>query len=392
MRLEKSLNKNVLSLRSIIGAMMERGRRVKGAISLGQGVPGEALPKYVLPEITREIIEKNDFNKYAPMAGLPDFRRDVAAHLMSRYPNHKINFEKNILITCGAAEACAIGLAAVLNPGDEVILFSPCYPSHVDHVCLSGGVPVFVNLDEKNGWALDIDKLLAAITKRTKAIIICNPVNPTGSVFTCDEMKQIVSIARKHRIFILNDETYNYLVYDPSKFCSILDVADKCDDLFINCFSFSKEFAMTGLRVGYMYISEKMFEQILKVHITVTIAAPTLSQKIGSIMLRHKKEWSGPYFETFKRKRQVLMDELDKISDFVSYHPPLGAYYLFVKYRLNASSQKVAIRLLEEACVITIPGFAFGPAGEKHLRLSFAGDMRGMIEAAKRFRGWFEGL
>jgi len=215
MNLDNLINEDVRGLSSTIGMMMRRASKIPGAVSLGQGIPAETLPEYVLEDI-KEIIARNEFNKYSPMAGMLTFRAEVAEHLVSKYPGHNIDPEKNILITCGAAEACAISLAAVLKKGDEVILFSPCYPSHIDHIKLSGGVPVFVALNEDDNWSVDVDALKAAITEKTRAIIVCNPSNPTGGVFTRKDIEAILDIVRDRDIFILNDETYNYLIYDYS--------------------------------------------------------------------------------------------------------------------------------------------------------------------------------
>jgi aminotransferase len=388
MNLENLINEDVVGLKSTIGMMMRKASKIPGAVSLGQGIPAETLPEYVLADI-KEVIAKNEFNKYSPMAGLPIFRAEVAEHLTSKYPKHQIDPEKNVLITCGAAEACAISLAAVLKKGDEVVLFSPCYPSHIDHIKLSGGVPVFVPLNEEDNWSIDTDALASAITEKTRAIIVCNPSNPTGGVFTRKDIEAILDIVQNRDIFILNDETYNYLIYENAEFCSLLDVVTEPSDQIINCFSFSKEFAMTGLRVGYMYVSEKMLEQILKVHITMTICSPTLSQQIGSVMLKHKDKWIGPYLEEFARKRAILLEELDKGREFFSFNPPLGAYYLFLKYNADMPSMDLAVKLLEEAGVVTIPGVGFGSAGEGHVRLSFAATEDAIVQGSRKMIDWF---
>lgn len=391
MQVDDLIPENVKNIQASIAKMMMLAySKYPDAILLGQGIPNEVYPPYILEDIKKKVIDKNEFNKYSPMAGLPEFREKIAKHLMSKYKNHSIDPEKNILVTCGAAEACAISLAAVTHSGDEVILFSPCYPSHIDHIYLAGGKPVFVPLDFDRGWALDIKKLEAALTDRTRAIIICNPSNPTGSVFSSEELSQILDLVRGRDIFILNDETYNYLVYEPEKFCSLLDVTDHADDKIFSCFSFSKEFAMTGLRVGYMYLSEKMLRHLLKIHVTVTICAPTISQQIGLVMLGREDDWALPYYETFRKKREILMAELDKGREYVSYNPPVGAYYMFIKYHLDMPSSEVAVRVLDEANVVTIPGSSFGPFGEGYLRISFAASEDQIREGARRLIKWFE--
>jgi len=320
------------------------------------------------------------------MMGTLELRQGVAAHLMEKYKKCRIDYEKHILITCGAMEATMSALLSIVDHGDEVVLFSPYYPPHVQQVLLAGGKPIFVHLDEAKNWSVDYDLLNQAINKKTKAIIICNPSNPTGSIFSKVNMDGIIKIAHERNLFVINDETYNFLVYDSEKFCSPLHFPDKIQDRLISCFSFSKEFAITGMRVGYMLAPERIIEKAAKIHDALTICAPTLSQKIALLMLSHRGNWSKDYLDQFKKKRKIILDKLDK--DFFSYSTPEGAYYFFVRYNKNIPSQEMALRLLHETKVITIPGKGFGEHWDRHLRLSFAGEEDELTAAIDTLNQW----
>ena len=368
-----------------IKEMMLLARNIPGVISLGQGMPSVELPSYILEEI-QKIVEKGGFNKYSDLVGTSELRQGVADHLMKKYEKCRIDYEKHILITCGAMEATMSALLSIIDHGDEVVLFSPYYPPHVQQVLLAGGKPVFVNLDESRNWSINCTLLDDVINKNTKAIIICNPSNPTGSLFKKDDIDQIIKIAHARNIFIINDETYNFLVYDEEKFCSPLHFPDKIQDHLISCFSFSKEFAMTGMRVGYMLAPEKIIKKTSRIHDALTICAPTLSQKIALLMLKHKDKWSVKYLNQFKKKREVMLNKLDK--NIFSYSLPEGAYYLFVKYNLDMPSKDLAIKLLREAKVITIPGEGFGEHWDRHLRLSFAGEENEILNGVEMINEW----
>jgi len=368
-----------------IKEMMLLARNIPGVISLGQGMPNTELPIYILEEI-QEIVKKGGFNKYSDLVGTSELRQAVAEHLMDKYKKCSIDFEKQILITCGAMEATMSALLSILNFGDEVILFSPYYPPHVQQVLLAGGKPIFVNLDESKNWRIDCALLDGVVSNKTKAIIICNPSNPTGSLFGKEDIENIIKIAKERDLFIINDETYNFLVYDEEKFCSPLHFPEKIQDHLISCFSFSKEFAMTGMRVGYMLAPEKIFEKAARIHDALTICAPTLSQKIALLMLQNKDKWNEGYLDKFKKKRELMLSKLDKQSFL--YSMPHGAYYFFVKYGKNISSKKIAVKLLNEAKVITIPGEGFGEQWDRYLRLSFAGEEREISQGIDRINEW----
>jgi len=187
-----------------IKEMMLLARNIPGVISLGQGMPDGELPSHIIEEI-QKIVAAGGFNKYSDLMGTSELRKGVAVHLMEKYEKCQIDYEKHILITCGAMEATMSALLSIVDHGDEVVLFSPYYPPHVQQVLLAGGKPVFVNLDESKNWSINCTLLDDVINKNTKAIIVCNPSNPTGSLFKKDDIDQIIKIAHERNIFIIND-------------------------------------------------------------------------------------------------------------------------------------------------------------------------------------------
>jgi len=381
----KKLSTKNKHIKAPIIEFMNLAQNINNTISLAQGLPSEALPQCVIDEIVKIIIQ-NDFNKYCPSKGLPKLRKSLYKFIKKRYSKVQFQNEDNIMITCGAMESLAASLLTILDPKDEVIIFAPYYPSHVEQVHMAGGIPKIVNLDQD--YQIDFENLESEITSKTKAIIICNPSNPTGKILTKKEIKKLTQIVKKHDLFVINDETYNFLIHDNNEFHSLLNT--NINENLITVFSFSKEFRISGLRVGYMLADEKIIEHAMKIHDILTICSPTLSQMIAQILLDNRDMFKTDYVQSFTKKRDMLVDHLNKYADLFSYNIPEGAYYLFIKYNLDIDSHTVAQRLLKEVKIITVPGKGFGKIGENHLRLSFAGDEIELLDATNKLINWFK--
>jgi aminotransferase len=274
-----------------------------------------------------------------------------------------------------------------VDRGDEVILPSPNYASHIEQVLLAEGVPVFVPLHEAD-WQLDGEGIRAAITPRTKAIILCNPHNPTGANFAEADLRMVADLAVANDLFIICDETYDFLVYDghsPFSLTTLPELAERV----IATFSFSKKYAMTGWRVGYVYAAESILDQIMKIHDAVAICAPSLSQYAALAALQGPQDCVAEISAALQQRRDLVCDRLDRLADFFDYVKPQGAYYLMARYKMpQVDSMTFALRLLHEARVITIPGAAFGPTGENHIRISFGGAESEINDAFDRITGW----
>lgn len=377
---------------SAIKQMPLLARKFSNTISLGQGLPSLATPKYIRDEVIKFLENDNNIGKYSLQPGMPKLKKAVADNL-SKIAGRGINFDKEIFISVGAMEALATAISSVVERGDEVILFDPGYSSHIEQVLFAEGKPIFVGLDEEKNWQIDFDELEKSINEKTKAIIICNPSNPTGKVFSYDELKTIVRLATENDLFVIADETYNFLVYDDFKFFSLASFSELKDNLIL-CGSFSKEFAMTGWRVGYMFAPAEVISQALKVHDAFVICAPTISQYAALVALtKQPASDEVDIKEILRKRRDLICERLDKLTDLFSYQKPRGAYYVLAKYeKTSLNSWNFAVKLLEETGVITVPGCAFGPLGENHIRMSFGGTEEEIDEAFNRIAKWNKNL
>jgi len=306
-----------------------------------------------------------------------------------------VDAETELFVSCGAMEALAAGIATVVDRGDEVLIPTPNYASHIEQVLFAEGIPVFVPLLEEQGWRLDVEGFRKAITKKTRAIIICNPMNPTGAVFSKEDILAVAQLALEKDLFVIADEAYDFLIYDNHEYLSCASIPELKDRL-IGAFSFSKMYCMTGWRVGFMYASSKIINQALKVHDAFAICAPMVSQCAALAALRATNGKDGPGDNFIKnlvhvlgQRRELTCARLDRLKSLFSYQIPRGAYYVFPKIvGSKINSMELAIRLLYEARVISIPGNGFGPSGEGHIRFSFGGTEDEINTAFDRIEEW----
>jgi aminotransferase len=353
---------------------------INGCVSLGQGVPSFATPPHIVEAVTRALREDPGSGKYSLQTGMPALRRRIAAYLLAE-KNIIVDPESEICVTVGGMEALLATILTVVDQGDEVILPSPTYASYTEQILLAGGVPKFVPLTAT--WGLD----LAAVTR---AIILCNPGNPTGTVFADAETLALCRLAVASNFVIITDEAYDYMVYEGEMPLSPLSRREFRDHV-ISIYSLSKKYALTGWRVGWVAATEGWMAQIMKVHDAATICAPTPSQFAALAALDGDQHCVTVMRAELVKRKNLCCARLDKLSKYFSYVPPKGAFYLMAKYLFSpASSQEVATRLLQEAGVITIPGGSFGQGGEGHLRISFGGELEVIDAAFDRIGKWLE--
>lgn len=373
---------------SAIKEMPLLASRIGGCVSLGQGIPSFPTPDHILDAVCRAMRDDPRCGQYTLGPGLPELRVAAAEHL-ERSRSVPVDPFREICITVGAMEGLAATVLTVVDRGDEVILPSPNYASHIEQVLLAEGVPVFVSLLESD-WRLDVEAIRRAISPRTRALILCSPHNPTGALFPEEDLRAVAALACEHNFFIIADETYDFLVYDGLSHFSLASLPELKDRL-VATFSFSKKYAMTGWRVGYVYASEELLDHIMKVHDAVAICAPTLSQHAALAALRGPQDCVDAIRGTLARRRDLICSRLDRLAQHFSYIMPRGAYYLMARcLPPSVDSMTCALRLLNEARVITIPGSAFGPTGEGHIRLSFGGAEQDIHEAFDRIETWLE--
>lgn len=373
---------------SAIKEMMILAAEHQGVISLAQGTPNFLTPVHIREALKRELDTNAAIGKYSSFVGITELKQALAAKLATGR-GIKVDSATELFVTCGAMESIASAILTVVDPGDEVILLTPDFPSHFVQINLAEGTPVAVQLVEERGWALDIKTLEQAITPKTKVLVIGNPANPTGAVFSEAITRQVAALAIKHNFWIITDEPYDFLMYDNEPFFSASQIPELKDQL-IACFSFSKEYAMSGFRVGYVYAAGDVINQMLKIHDSIAVAAATPSQYAALAALNGPQSVVTEFQKEYSKRRDLMCGHLDRLSDLFSYVKPAGAYYIFPKLKLDMDDYDFAIQLLNEAKVTVVPGSAFGPGGEGHVRLNFATSAELISEAMERIEEWWK--
>ncbi len=372
---------------SAIKEMPLLASRIGGCVSLGQGIPSFPTPEHIREAVREHLAADSGIGKYSLQPGMIELREAIAESMFDRW-SVSVDPLKEICVTVGAMEGLMAGLLTVVDRGDEVIMPSPNYASHIEQVLLAEGVPVFVPLLE-DGWKLDIEAVRKAVTPRTKAMIVCTPHNPTGAIFGEDDLRKLAEIALENDFFLISDETYEFLTYDGPGHFSLTALPELKHNL-IAAFSFSKKYAMTGWRVGYVYSSEGVLDHIMKVHDACAICAPTISQYAALAALKGPQECVEEIRTTLRNRRDLTCSRLKRLENYFRFVTPQGAYYLMARSLIpGMDSMTLALRLLREAKVVTVPGAAFGPTGEGHIRLSFGGDEAEINEAFDRMEKWF---
>ncbi len=358
---------------------------IDNCVSLGQGIPSFATPPHILEAVIKVLKENPGCSKYSLQTGMPELRKSIGRYLFSQ-KNITLDPERELCVTVGGIEALLATIMTVVDQGDEVILPSPTYASYTEQIMLAGGVPKFVPLTDT--WGLDLEAVGRAINPRTRAVILCNPGNPTGTVFPDSQILALCRLAVANNFVIITDEAYDYLIYDGHAPLSPLSVEEFRNNV-ISIYSLSKKYALTGWRIGWVAAAKGWMRQIMKVHDATTICASTPSQYAALAALEGEQDCVVKMREELIKRKNLCCRRLDKLSEYFSYVPPKGAFYVMAKYLFSdASSQEVAVRLLEEAKVITIPGGPFGKGGENHLRLSFGGEPAVIDEAFDRIEHW----
>ncbi|HEX38123.1 MAG TPA: pyridoxal phosphate-dependent aminotransferase [Candidatus Cloacimonetes bacterium] len=382
------ISKRVSSIsKSAIHEMTRLSKQVEDVAFLSWAKPTSGTPAHI-NKAAIEAIEKGLVGGYSPSDGLLELRNEIVKKL--ERDNNIIANPNQILVTVGAIEGIASAVMACIDPGDEVIVPSPTYSTHVRQVLLASGKPVFVPLHEEDKFALHIEDIKKAITPRTKAILYCSPNNPTGTIFPEETLRGIAEIALENDLMIITDEAYEYFVYDGNKHFSIASIPEVQDHV-ISCYTFTKTYAMTGWRIGYLHAQEYMIPQIKKAHIPFAICAPVISQYAAIEALRGSQDCVKEFRDHYKSARDLMCSRLDQLDKIFSYVKPTGSYLMFPKILADEgkNSMNFCVNLLQKAKVSTTPGIAFGPTGEQHLRLSFCVDEDMINTAFDRIEKYF---
>jgi len=349
-------------------------------ISLGVGEPDFATPPQVVEEGVRSL--RSGRTHYTSNYGTLELRRALATHLERLY-GVGYNPENEIVITVGASEAVAAAMAAIVDPGDEVVLHEPSYVAYLPAILFNGGVPVFVSTNAAEGFELDPTEVEASITPRTKVLFLGYPCNPTGAVLSEDKLRALADIAQRHDLIVVSDEIYDRLVYGGHRHVPISSLPGMHErTVFIG--GFSKAYAMTGWRVGYACAPSDILEGIVKVHQYQIMSAPTTAQDAAVVALTAETDVQRMVVE-YDRRRQMFVAGLNDIG--LATAEPKGAFYAFPSIRSTGlTSEEFSERLLFEEHVAVVPGSAFGPSGEGHVRATLATSYEDLQEALARIR------
>ena len=355
--------------KSAIHEMTRLSKQYDDVAFLSWAKPMSGTPEHINKAVI-EAINKGLTAGYSQSEGLPELREEIVKKL-KRDNNIDANISQ-LLVTIGAIEGLAASVMAVVDPGDEVILPTPTYSTHITQVKLASGVPVLVPLIEENDFELDIDAIEKAITPKTKAIMFCSPSNPTGTVFSEQKLRKLGKLALKNNITIITDEAYEYFVFDNNKHFSLASVPELKKHVISN-YTFTKTYAMTGWRIGYLHADEEMLNQIKKAHIPFAICATVASQYAAIAALKGGNECINKFNNEYLLARNLMCERLDNLNSVFDYVKPQGSYLMFPKIKIDEGNDSFQFSkdLLANAKVSTTPGVAFGPTGENHVRMSF---------------------
>ena len=359
---------------------------MKDAISLGVGEPDFDTPWHIRDEGIYSLEKGRTF--YTSNSGLKELKEEICHYTKRKQgvtydPNHEV------LVTVGGSEAIDIGLRAMLNPGDEVLIPQPSYVSYEPCAVLAGGVPVIIELKGENEFRLTAQELEDAITDKTKVLILPFPNNPTGAIMERKDLEAIAEVIRKHDIFVISDEIYAELTY-KEKHVSIVEIEGMQErTILIN--GFSKAFAMTGWRLGYACGPREIVEQMLKIHQFAIMCAPTTSQYAAVEALRNGDDDVQKMRMAYNQRRRYLMNAFQEMK--LDCFEPFGAFYVFPCIKeFGMTSDEFANRFLAEEKVAVVPGTAFGDCGEGYLRISYAYSLDNLKVAIGKLAAFVERL
>lgn len=383
----KELNPEVLGIKpSGIRKFFDLVSEMKDAISLGVGEPDFETPWHIREEGIHSLEQGRTF--YSSNAGLMELRNAISDKVREE---HGISYhaKEEVMVTVGGSEAIDLAMRVILTPGDEVLIPEPCYVSYLPCAKMAYGIPVPIQLEEKDEFRLTPEKLEKAITEKTKLLILPFPNNPTGGIMEERDLEAIVPIILKHDLYVLTDEIYSALSY-KGKHHSIIEFPEMRErTVYIN--GFSKAYAMTGWRLGYACAEERILKQMLKLHQFAIMCAPTTSQYSAVEALRNGDADVRKMREAYDERRRFLVYHLRKMG--LDCFEPYGAFYVFPSIRkFGLSSEEFAEKLLKEEKVAVVPGNAFGASGEGFIRISYAYSLDNLKKAMERMERFIKSL
>jgi aspartate/methionine/tyrosine aminotransferase len=350
--------------RSGVREVMELALRTPGAVRLDVGDPDFHTPGHIVDAAARAA--QAGFTHYTPSVGLEPLRTLIAAKVTGRYG--VLCSAADVVVSTGASGAIHASMLTVLDPGDEVLIPDPGWPNYVPMAASAGAVPVGYTLDRASGFGLDLDSIEARIDRRTRAIVVNSPGNPTGAVFTREALAAVQELARRHGLWLISDECYDELTFDRDH-VSALEDGDR--DMTIAVFSFSKTYAMTGWRIGYAVTTPETAALLARAQEAIVSCVSTISQKAAEAALAGPQAAVAEMREAYRRRRDLVLATLDERA--VTAVRPAGTFYVMVDVsRARVGSAEFARRLLADERVAVVPGNAFGAGGVGMVRVSLA--------------------
>lgn len=377
--MREKLSQKVLNLKSSgIRAFFDMANEIPDVISLGVGEPDFDTPWHIREAGIQALQSGKTF--YTSNAGLQELRAAISCYT-KRKTGLTYNPENQIIVTVGGSEAIDLALRALLNAGDEVIYLEPGFVSYYPCIKLADGVPVPIRLTEENRFRLKPEQLEAAVTPKSKVLILSYPNNPTGAVMEKEDLEALLPVIQKHDLIVISDEIYGELTYGV-KHCSIAGLPGmEQRTIIIN--GFSKSFAMTGWRLGYALGNHEIIEQMVKIHQFAVMCAPTISQYAAIEAMEQGDGDIEAMRESYDQRRKFLYHELQRLG--LPCFEPQGAFYMFPNIReFGLSSGEFALKLLKEEKVAVVPGDSFGECGEGFVRISYAASLQNLKEAVNR--------
>ena len=376
------LSKKVVEIKpSGIRKFFDIVSEMKDAISLGVGEPDFDTPWHIREEGIYSLERGRTF--YTSNAGLKELKEEIVHYLKRRC---QLEYKANqVLVTVGGSEAIDIGLRAMLDEGDEVLIPQPCYVSYLPCVTLANGVPVTINLKAENEFRLTKQELLDSITDKTKVLIMPFPNNPTGSIMERKDLEEIAQVVIEKDLFVISDEIYSELTYgqDHVSIASLPGMKERT--IVIN--GFSKSYAMTGWRLGYAAGPKEIIDQMIKIHQFAIMCAPTTSQYAAVEALKNGDDDVATMREAYDQRRRYLVTRLNEMG--MPCFEPKGAFYVFPCIKdFGMTSDEFANALLQEEKVAVVPGTAFGDCGEGFLRISYAYSIENLKIALDRIEAF----
>ena len=373
------------ALPSGVRKMFELAKKYPDTINLTLGEPGFTAPEHIIRAGMQALEDKK--TKYTPNAGIKELR-DAIAYKLEKENGIQCDPDKNLIVTAGATQALMLAMITLVDPGDEVIIQGPNWPDYKGQIDMVNAKTVYARVSAENGFKMTADVIEPLITEKTKLIIINSPSNPTGGVLEYEDLLKIAELVKKYKIFVISDEPYEKLVYDGFVQKSLASIPG-IEDYVLTVNSFSKTFAMTGFRVGYICANETIVENLIKLHENMIASVPEPMQLAAVEAIYRGEEDVRRMVEYYDRNRHRIVDGLNRIRGF-SCLCPKGAFYVFPSIKdFHMTSREAAEYILEKTHVVTAPGDAFGPDGEGYIRICYASKYEDIEEALRRMEAAF---